>query len=147
MQDKQKKAAIQQIRKFNRFYTDLIGLLNQHFLSSTYSLVEGRILFEISSAGSIQASQIMASMHIDKSYLSRLLKKLEMEQLIIRRPSMADARAIEILLTEKGQAEFEILNQKSQKQISNLLEKISPEKSKELASHMTAITYILKEGH
>eukprot|EP01133_Synstelium_polycarpum_P002701 gene2701-3120_t len=147
MQDKQKKAAIQQIRKFNRFYTDLIGLLNQHFLSSTYSLVEGRILFEISSAGSIQASQIMASMHIDKSYLSRLLKKLEMEQLIIRRPSMADARAIEILLTEKGQAEFEILNQKSEKQISNLLEKISPEKSKELASHMTAITYILKEGH
>ncbi|PYF77219.1 MarR family winged helix-turn-helix transcriptional regulator [Pedobacter nutrimenti] len=147
MQDKQKKAAIQQIRKFNRFYTDLIGLLNQHFLSSTYSLVEGRILFEISNAGSIQASQIMASMHIDKSYLSRLLKKLEMEQLIIRRPSPTDARAIEILLTEKGQAEFEILNQKSEKQISDLLEKISPEKSKELASHMSAITYILKEGH
>jgi hypothetical protein len=29
------------IRDFNRFYTNLIGLLDQHFLESPFSLTEG----------------------------------------------------------------------------------------------------------
>jgi DNA-binding MarR family transcriptional regulator len=135
---------IRKIRGFNRFYTDVIGLLNQHFLNSPYSLAEGRILFEISKAGNIQASKIMTVMHIDKSYLSRLLKKLEKENLIVRKPSKNDARAVEISLTEKGNQEFEVLNQRSEDQIKDLLQSLSAEKSRILAEHMTAITDILK---
>ena len=135
---------IRKIRGFNRFYTDVIGLLNQHFLDSPYSLAEGRILFEISKARNIQASKIMTVMHIDKSYLSRLLKKLEKENLIVRKPSENDARAVEISLTEKGNQEFEVLNQRSEEQIKGLLQSLSAEKSRMLAEHMTAITDILR---
>ena len=64
---------IRDIRAFNRFYTDIIGLLDQHLLDSPYSLAEARIIYEIHHNKDIQASQIMELMDIDKSYLSRLL--------------------------------------------------------------------------
>lgn len=38
---------VQEIRSFNRFYTDILGLLNQHILESSYSLTEVRILLRL----------------------------------------------------------------------------------------------------
>lgn len=139
-----KEQSIQDIRAFNRFYTDIIGLLNQHLLNSSYPLAEVRIMYEIHSAQSIQASQIMTAMQIDKSYLSRLLKKLEKGRLIIRKPSAEDARAVQISLTAKGEKEFEILNQASNQQIGELLKPLSEKESDQLAAYMKAIMNILK---
>src|SRR5688572_8763740 len=99
-------SVIQNIRAFNRFYTDLIGLLNKNLLNSEYSLAEVRILYEIHVGNSCQASQIMTAIHIDKSYLSRLLKKMEKTNLIKKSPSGQDARAYLLTLTEKGREVF-----------------------------------------
>ena len=91
-----KQIAIQNIRAFNRFYTDVIGLLDKHLLNSAYSLAEVRVIYEISIGKSIQASQIMSAMRIDKSYLSRILKKLERDEIIAKSLSVQDARAMSI---------------------------------------------------
>ena len=88
-----KKKAIQEIRAFNRWYTDMIGLLDQHLLNSDWSLAEARLIYEIHAGQPIQASQLIAIMHIDKSYLSRLLKKLEKEKIITKRRSPMNGRA------------------------------------------------------
>jgi DNA-binding MarR family transcriptional regulator len=136
--------AIQNIRAFNRFYTDVIGLLNKHLLNSDYSLAEVRVMYEIATAKAIQASQIMTVMHIDKSYLSRILKKLEKDQIITKSLSEQDARAMSISLTAKGRELFDSLNEASDHQISDLIEKLSREKQQELISHMNAIKDILK---
>src|ERR1700744_2861520 len=105
-----KKKPIQEVRAFNRWYTDIVGLLNQHLLDSAYSLAEARLIYEIHHAGSIQASQVMAIMHIDKSYLSRILQKLEKEKVVARTKSPEDGRAVLLTLTEKGAREFAVLN-------------------------------------
>ena len=42
---KSKQRTIEEIRAFNRYYTGLIGLLNDHLLDSEYSLAEVRILY------------------------------------------------------------------------------------------------------
>jgi DNA-binding MarR family transcriptional regulator len=133
------KNYIEQIRTFNRFYTDVIGLLNQHLLNSQYSLAEARIIYEIYQARTITASQIMYSMHIDKSYLSRLLKKLERKGLIQKMPSNEDGRTSLLSLTEKGEREFTQLNSDSEKQIGGLIDNLSQTQKDDLISGMKSI--------
>ena len=141
-----KLTSIRKIRAFNRYYTDLIGLLDKHLLNSAWSLAEARILFEVHTAGSIQASHIMQVMHIDRGYLSRLLQKLENSKLIARHPSKQDARAFMITLTEKGTREFQQLNKASDDQISQLITPLSESHRQELVAHMKAIMEILKNN-
>lgn len=43
-----KNDIVTEIRGFNRFYTNILGLLDQHIIDSGYSLTEARILYEIS---------------------------------------------------------------------------------------------------
>ncbi|WP_431215832.1 hypothetical protein ACQ86N_14930 [Puia sp. P3] len=64
---------ISRIRAFNRYYTNIIGLLDRHILNSSYSLPEARILYELNHREGIQASGIIESLGIDKGYLSRIL--------------------------------------------------------------------------
>lgn len=141
---KDTKKAVGEIRAFNRFYTDIIGLLDAHLLDSAYSLAEARIIYEIYTGKSVQASQIMTAMHIDKSYLSRLLKKLEKEGLISKTPSEDDARASLISLTEKGLKVFKTLNKASDDQIDELIGTLSARKQQELVNHMKSIMEILQ---
>ena len=134
---------IRQVRAFNRWYTDVIGLLNRNLLDSDHSLAEARLIYEIKKAGSIRATQIMGIMHIDKSYLSRLLKKLEKEKLVSRRPAPEDARAALLSLTEKGRKTFDGLNRASDKQIGRLLEPLGETRTGALVDHMQSITRLL----
>ena len=138
-----KKKPIQEVRAFNRWYTDIVGLLNQHLLDSAYSLAEARLIYEIHNAGSIQASQVMAIMHIDKSYLSRILQKLEKEKVVSRTKSPEDGRAVLLTLTEKGAREFAVLNRASDAQIGELLQPLNEAQREELVGHMKAITNLL----
>jgi DNA-binding MarR family transcriptional regulator len=138
-----KKKTIQDVRAFNRWYTDVIGLLNGHLLDSSYSLAEARLIYEIHAAGSIRASQIMENMDIDKSYLSRLLKKLEMQKVVAALPAPEDGRAILLRLTEKGLREFAALNNASDEQIGRLLRPLNEAARGELVDHMKAIMHLL----
>lgn len=141
---KDTKTAVREIRAFNRFYTDIIGLLDAHLLNSAYSLSEVRTMYEIYTGKSVQASQIMTAMHIDKSYLSRILKKLEKEELISKMPSEEDARASLISLTEKGLKVFNTLNKASDEQIDGLIGDLTVRRQQELVNHMKAIQEILQ---
>jgi len=134
---------ISEIRAFNRFYTDLIGLLDKHLLNSDYSLAEARILYEVHNGHSVQASQIMTAMQIDKSYLSRLLKKLEKEGLISKTASENDARANLLSLTTLGQNLFDTLNRASDEQIDVLINRLPEQQQQKLVDHMQSIRKIL----
>ncbi|HWB90436.1 MAG TPA: helix-turn-helix domain-containing GNAT family N-acetyltransferase, partial [Puia sp.] len=137
------KKPIQEMRAFNRWYTDVIGLLNRNLLDSEYSLAEGRLIYELHKAGSVQASQIMTTMHIDKSYLSRTLKKLENEKIVARRKSPHDRRAVQLSLTKKGMREFAMLNAASDEQIGSLVGHLREEQREQLVTHMNAIRRLM----
>lgn len=137
------KSIVEDIRAFNRFYTDFIGLLNQYLLNSAYSLAEARIIYEIFAAQRIQAWQIMEIMHIDKSYLSRLLKRLEKDGIIEKKKSTEDARGLMIMLSEKGRQVVGYLNRASNEQVEKLLTPLRSEDAEALAFHMKAIMQIL----
>jgi len=134
------------MRAFNRYYTNLIGLLDQGYLDTQYTLTEARILFEISPAGKIQASEIIDALLIDKSYLSRVLKKFENNNLITRSKSGKDSRATQISLTKEGLTALTALNTLADRQIKELLKDLSLSDIQEVALHMNSIINILDKN-
>lgn len=132
------------MRAFNRYYTNLIGVLDKDYLETQYSLTEARILFELS-LGKKNASEIIEAMRIDKSYLSRVLKKFEKNKLIIKSKSGKDARTSQIGLTAKGKLELNALNTLADKQLEELLRDLSATEIKQLALHMNSIMEILNQ--
>ncbi len=137
------KSIISNIRAFNRYYTNLIGLLDKGYLETQFTLTEARILFEISPVGKIDTAEIIDAMLIDKSYLSRVLKKFEKNNLITKSKSKKDSRASQIFLTDKGITELDMLNALADKQLEELLKDMSSTEIAQLALHMNSITEIL----
>lgn len=112
---------VTEIRGFNRFYTNILGLLDQHIIDSGYSLTEARILFEISKTETCTANKLCSVLDIDRSYMSKIINKFEKEQLISRSACDRDNRNIEIRMTEKGRAVFHDLENSANEQIENLI--------------------------
>lgn len=140
-----KTEQVQKIRVFNRYYTDLLGLLNSHLLNSSYSLAEGRILFEIFSGGKSKASDIVANLSIDKGYLSRILKKMEKDGLIHRHASDADKRVTFLSLSPHGLEVFGALDLASDLQIHRITQHLDTQKREQLIECMDTIMQILRK--
>jgi len=136
---------IDKIRSFNRFYTNIIGLLDQHFLDSPFSLTEGRILYEICNTEDCTAKKIRENIVIDEGYLSRILDNFVKHGLIKKTRSSDDGRLWFIAPTEKGRREFASLNDNSNKSISHLIEKLSEEEQINLLNKMEEIHALLEK--
>jgi DNA-binding MarR family transcriptional regulator/GNAT superfamily N-acetyltransferase len=108
-------------RRFNRFYTQKIGVLEKGYLQSPFSLAEARVLYELAHCGETTASEISANLGLDMGYLSRILAKLQGEQLIRRAPAEQDARQRLIQVTPKGKKAVSALDSRSEQQAGSLL--------------------------
>jgi len=140
---KREQELIEQIRSFNRFYTNVIGLLDQHFLDSPFSLTEGRILYEICNTEDCSARKIREKVSIDEGYLSRILDSFVKRGVIKKTPSSMDGRLRIIVPTEKGKREFSSLNDNSNELISKMIGKLSEQEREELVSTMERIRNLL----
>jgi DNA-binding MarR family transcriptional regulator/GNAT superfamily N-acetyltransferase len=114
-------AQVAQVRAFNRFYTNVIGVLHGMYLDSPYTLTEGRLLFEIAQHGTVEVSWLRQALDIDAGYLSRVLSRFEAEGLVTRHRSAADARRQEIRATGAGHAAVAELDARAARQIGALL--------------------------
>ncbi|HEY6277719.1 MAG TPA: bifunctional helix-turn-helix transcriptional regulator/GNAT family N-acetyltransferase [Streptosporangiaceae bacterium] len=114
------------VREFNRFYTNVLGLLREGLLDTPYSLTEARVLFELARADQHEVSDLRRGLDIDAGYLSRLLARFEADGLVTRARSAADARRQVIGLTTAGRAVFARLDGLSGDQIRALLAGLSP---------------------
>ncbi|KOT55988.1 MULTISPECIES: bifunctional helix-turn-helix transcriptional regulator/GNAT family N-acetyltransferase [Streptomyces] len=135
---------VQQVRSFNRFYTNLIGALDYgRHLYTPYTLTEARVLYEISHGYRVDAADLRSSLSLDAGYLSRLLTRFEEGGLIARGPSERDSRRQRIALTEHGRATADLLEERSRESAGTLLKRLpGPDRSRLLES-MTAIRELL----
>ena len=136
---------IAEVRAFNRFYTGIIGLLDRHILNSRYSLPEVRVLYELYHNENITAREIISSLQMDKGYLSRMLQQLVRKKLVAKKISTADGRAVHLTLTPAGRKEFETLNRESDKQIQEILEKLSSGDCERMTGYMAEIRSLLTQ--
>jgi DNA-binding MarR family transcriptional regulator/GNAT superfamily N-acetyltransferase len=136
-------SAIASIRSFNRFYTRLLGTLNEHLLEGPLSLAEARVLYELAHRLQPTASEIAADLGLDLSYLSRILQGFTRAKLIRRQPSRSDRRQSTITLTTAGQGLFESLDRRSSDQVRQMLAPLTSEQQSDLTASMTTIESLL----
>ena len=113
------------IRRFNRFYTRRIGVLNQGLLDSPFSLAEVRLLYELANREASTATELGKALEIDAGYLSRLLRGLERRGLIARLSSSTDRRQRSLRLTPKGRRAFVSLDAEANRQVETWLRDLS----------------------
>jgi DNA-binding MarR family transcriptional regulator/GNAT superfamily N-acetyltransferase len=131
------------IRQFNRFYTNIIGLLDKHVYGSPLSLMEARILFEIATTKLCTATVLRERLDVDRGYMSRLLKHLEAQEFIAKKKSAEDNRHQVLYLTESGERMFAQLTEKANQQVLTLLDNMPESKQNELVGAMETIEKII----
>ncbi len=131
------------MRRFNRFYTNKIGVLHKGLLDSPYSLTEARVIYELAQGEDCTAKVLGAELDLDAGYLSRILGSFHKNGLIIKEPSPQDGRSTILRLSESGQKTFNKLNTSSQHEIENLLGKLDPQDQARLIKAMGTIEQIL----
>src|SRR6266700_3954621 len=108
--------AVTAVREFNRFYTNVIGLLRGKYLDTPYSLTESRLLFELGQQETSEVTDLRRVVDIDPGYLSRILARFESDGLVARERSAADGRRQVIRLTGHGREVIAGLDRRSAEQ-------------------------------
>jgi len=131
------------VRDFNRFYTSRLGVLEQKFLDSPWSLTEARVLYELAHRKAPSAKEIAAALDIDAGYLSRILQNFSDKGLVTRKPLPADRRQIQLGLTNKGHVAAGRIDRSSQEDIASMLGRLAPADVQRVAQAMMTIERLL----
>src|SRR5579864_5470585 len=126
------------VRRFNRFYTGQIGVLQEGLLKSPFSLTEVRVLYELAHREKPTATELGKDLGLDAGYLSRILQSFERRRLIRKSTSETDGRQSLLSLTAKGRNIFAPLERRSDDEVLAMLSKLTaPEQSRLLAAMAT----------
>ncbi len=131
------------VRAFNRFYTQHLGVLNNGWLDSSFSLTEARVLYEIKTRTGATASDIASDLGLDAGYLSRILRRFHKLGLIRKQTSPDDARQSLLSITARGGKAFAPLETRTQQQIGAMLGPLSSADQDRLVSSMRSIQSLL----
>jgi DNA-binding MarR family transcriptional regulator/N-acetylglutamate synthase-like GNAT family acetyltransferase len=134
---------VEEVRRFNRFYTQQIGVLREGLLRSPFSLTEVRVLYEISRREDPAAAELCRDLNLDAGYLSRILRDFTRKGLVEKRPSKRDGRQSLLRLTKKGQKEFATLNARQDEEVGAMLDRLTPEDQTRLTNAMQTIHALL----
>src|SRR5436309_2967933 len=134
---------VQAIRRFNRFYTRQIGVLQEHLLRSQFSLTEVRVLYELAHRERVTAVELCQELGLDRGYLSRMLQNFEKNAWIKTTSSPADRRRIFLSLTGKGRKVFAPLDRRSSEEVASMLKRLSPAQQEKLLGAIREIENVL----
>jgi DNA-binding MarR family transcriptional regulator/N-acetylglutamate synthase-like GNAT family acetyltransferase len=134
---------VEAVRRFNRFYTMRIGVLQEGLLQSGFSLTEARVLFELAHAEAATATALAAELGLDPGYLSRILERFSKGGLLRRAPSHEDRRRSLLALTDRGRATFSDLDARSRDEIASMVGELDVAEQYRLVEAMRAIEGLL----
>lgn len=140
------KKKISFIRRFNRYFTNVLGLLDNQILESGWSLSEVRVLYEIEKNDQCTSKMLAELLCIDTGYLSRIIKKFDKMGLLTKEKSSKDGRAQYLYLTSKGKEIIDNLNNSSDEQIAQLIKPLEVFDIEHLVQNMMSIETILTNG-
>jgi DNA-binding MarR family transcriptional regulator/N-acetylglutamate synthase-like GNAT family acetyltransferase len=135
-------ARVAAVRRFNRFYTRQIGLLQDHLLQSPFSLGQARVLYEIAHQDQTTARALGTVLGLDAGYLSRMLDGFAKHGLIERKTA-TDRRQRLVRLTQRGRRAFTEIDRTSTREVRALIDRMPDEAQTRLVAAMRTIETIL----
>ncbi|MFC5835622.1 bifunctional helix-turn-helix transcriptional regulator/GNAT family N-acetyltransferase [Nonomuraea insulae] len=134
--------AIGQVRRFQRTVTQRIGALDDAFMGRDRPLGQARLLWELSAEGS-EIRALRARLELDSGYMSRLLRSLEADGLVVVDGGGPDGRVRRARLTPAGLAERELLDRRSDEAAASLLAPLSEGQRERLVVAMSEVERLL----
>jgi DNA-binding MarR family transcriptional regulator/GNAT superfamily N-acetyltransferase len=137
------------VRRFNRSYTQRIGVLEDSFLGMGMPLGPARLLFEIGAApaatqGPLTTQTLRARLGLDSGYLSRLLRRLEKDGLIDVTPDPGDRRRRQVGLTETGRGRWKELERRSDDQARMIVDPLTGRQRERLARALSEADLLVR---
>jgi DNA-binding MarR family transcriptional regulator/GNAT superfamily N-acetyltransferase len=108
------------LRRFNRTYTQRIGVLEESFLGTGRPLGVSRLLFEIGPTG-CGVRDLRERLDLDSGYLTRLLRRLEDDGLVRVEADPDDRRRRVATLTDAGLGAWRELDDRSEELAQRLV--------------------------
>jgi DNA-binding MarR family transcriptional regulator/GNAT superfamily N-acetyltransferase len=133
------------VRHFNRLYTRQIGVLQDGFLHSPFSLAEARVLYELAQRDKLTATELAAALGLDHGYLSRILRGFGEHGYVSKIASPHDRRQSLLSLTPKGRMAFAPLDQRSQDEVAAMIGRLSVKDQERVVAAMATIESMLGE--
>ncbi|MFF1319899.1 MULTISPECIES: bifunctional helix-turn-helix transcriptional regulator/GNAT family N-acetyltransferase [unclassified Streptomyces] len=140
-------------RRFNRYFTRRIGVLDDHYLGQDRPLGEARLLFEIGDGMSLR--ELRSRLGLDAGYLSRMAKALQAQGMVTLSAHPEDSRLRMIAPTPAGRVEVKEQNRRANLVAAGLLDGLSEPQRAELAGalataqrllRLASITVVLVDG-
>ena len=128
--------AVDAVRQFSRFYTNVIGVLREGLLDTSYTLTESRVIYELAQRESTEVAELRRTLDVDPGYMSRILTAFEGDGLVTRSRSAHDGRRQVIALTRRGRTAFAKLNARSAEEIRRLLTPLSQDERARLVESL-----------
>ena len=137
--------AVEGVRRFNRFYTRRIHILDEAHLKSDFSLAAVRVLYELAHRDTASAAELARELDLDAGYLSRILRDLARRHLVTRQRADDDARRSLLRLTARGRARYAVLDSRASDDIAAILDPLPQASRRRLVASMDAIGSILAD--
>ena len=132
------------VRRFNRFYTQQIGMLRQGLYGSPWSLAAARVLYELARADRpVTATDLARDLGLDPGYLSRILRGFAARGYVRKSHHAGDARRHDLTLTVAGRKAFAPLDRASRDEIAVLLAPLADDAQARLVDAMRTVETLL----
>jgi DNA-binding MarR family transcriptional regulator/N-acetylglutamate synthase-like GNAT family acetyltransferase len=134
------------LRRFNRTYTQRIGALDESFLGTGRPLGPSRLLFEIGSSDGTGATvrELRDRLGLDSGYLSRLLRALEADDLVVVRPDPDDRRRRRVTLSRRGRTAWRRLDERSEDLAERLVAPLSERQRERLTEALATADRLVR---
>jgi DNA-binding MarR family transcriptional regulator/GNAT superfamily N-acetyltransferase len=134
------------LRRFNRGWSQRVGVLDESFLDSGRPLGPSRVLFEIGGAAGrgIGVGELRDRLGLDAGHLSRLLRRLEGEGLVSTTADPDDARRRIARLTPAGSEAWRDLEERSDRIAHDILAPLSDSSRARLADALRTADALIR---
>lgn len=133
-------------RRFNRSWSQRVGLLDSSHLATGRPLNQSRLLFEIAQfpTGGVEVAELRERMGLDSGYLSRLLTQLADAELVVVTESTDDRRRRVARLTAQGRSAAEELDLRSERLVQRVVEPLTPGQRRRLEDALTTADLLIR---